>query len=496
MKDLSLFGWADSHTNQKPTVSQPAAKEEIVSKKPRPIGEVSGSDAKFPLDALGKVGSEIARLLQDKYQAPMALCAQSVLCAMSTSVSSWGQVRNIYGSSTPLSLYLITVAQSGERKTAVDDEVQLGIKVYEKEVAQKLTCANMEAATVDDDGLSAGAKIRVTDPTFEGLLKVMKKGVGFACLSNDDAASWLGGYSMSAEQKQKTTAGLSQIWSGTDVCSPRADGRDAGVSGVPLSLSLMFQPYLISQVFGDREMVEQGFLARVLPTFPATTMGTRFFKECAAETEQRLKAFAGTIFQTIEHSQSQKAHQSATSKNDRFTPDFAVLNLSKGAKKILISFHDEIETQLAPGGELAKIRGFASRATENATRLAGIISLFDNMAQTEVTKSAAMGACELMRFYLQEFSFLVAIAKTEKDVSSAVLLGIWMKNKYGAGGLGYDKDISQFGPMGLRKKGQRQEALRLLYEARWIEPLPKNTVVDGAQRQEAFRVNAQICDVL
>ncbi|MGR3609962.1 MAG: DUF3987 domain-containing protein, partial [Sulfitobacter sp.] len=246
---------------------------------PKPLGGSQGSCRQFPVGALGRYGSVMAEALRDKFQAPLALCAQAVLCAMNTAVSSWGRVQAIYGSGLPLSLYLITIAQSGERKTAVDEAAQMGIVAYEKELTAAMEQARLGCADPAEAELLPSAGIIVNEPTYEGLLRTMSKGPGFTILSNDDAASFFGGHAMSAEKKQKTTAGLSQLWSGSKVSSPRADGRDAGVEGVPLSICLMFQPYLITQIFGDREMVEQGFHARVGACYPATTMGTRFFRE-------------------------------------------------------------------------------------------------------------------------------------------------------------------------------------------------------------------------
>ena len=494
MTDMPLLQIADPRRVEESVRGdrEPAAND--IAPAPQALSGSEGRTASFPTSALGKLGSAMAEALHQKFQAPPALCAQAVLCAMNTSVSSWGQVEAIHGTGMPLSLYLITVAQSGERKTAVDDAAQRGIVVFQRELAASREAARKAAADQEEADSIPAADIIVNEPTFEGLLRTMSRGPGFTCLSNDDAASFFGGHAMSREKKQKTTAGLSQIWSGTRVFSPRADGRDAGVEDVPLSISLMFQPYLNTQVFGDREMVEQGFLARVLPCYPKSTMGTRLFRECPESAERRIMEFANRVFDTLQQVQAlREVHNPST---DRFALQSPLLRLSKGAREVLIGFHDEIEVQLAPGGSLEMVRGFAGRATENATRLAGVIALFDSIYAKEVSEGAAVSACELMRFYIAEFSNLLSLAKLQKDESAAGELGTWLARQYGAGGLGHDKEISQFGPPSFRKKGDRQEALRVLSEHGWIEMLPKGTVVAGAKRAEAFRVSKRIAEVL
>jgi len=182
--------------------------------------------------------------------------------------------------------------------------------------------------------------------------------------------------------------------------------------------------------------------------------------------------------------------------SDKFGSAQSVLRLSNTAQKILISFHDEVEGQLAAGGKFEKERGFASKATENATRIAGIVTLFDDVDATEVTGEAAEGACELMRYYMAEFSYLLSLGKSQKDDSEAASLGLWLVHRYGAGGIGHDKDIGQFGPAEYRKKGSRQHAMSQLVDHGWIEMLPKGTVVDGVARAEAFRINARIGEIL
>ncbi|MFG6515798.1 DUF3987 domain-containing protein [Sulfitobacter sp. TB366] len=353
------------------------------------------------------------------------------------------------------------------------------------------TSRDSKETAVDDDAVS---EIVVGDPTYEGLLGNMARGPGMACLSNDDAAGFFGGHAMGRDQRQKTIAGLSQIWSGSDIKRPRAHGRDTSVSGVPLTMSLMFQPYLIGQVYGDREMVEQGILPRVLPCFPKSTMGTRFFKHSDPKAGQAVRTFAESVLATLHQARAQKEAQKQS--DDPFAPTCKVLPLSESARAMLVNFYNEVEAELGAAGKFEKIRGFASRSIENATRIAGVVTLFDDITASEVSESAARSSCELMRFYLAEFAALLRIGRSERDHSEAGQLGAWLVSRYGAGGCGHDKDISQFAPPMFRKKGDRQAAMQTLQSLGWIRMLPKGTVVDGAKRNEAFQLHPDIAEVL
>jgi len=498
LKPVDLYDGCDLPLWDKiPDSNQNELNEVASGPAPQPMGGSQGRSAVFPIDALGKQGSRTVRALCDHIQAPAGLCAQAVLSAMSTTVSSWGKVEAIHGDTAPLSTYSITVAQSGERKTAVDSLVQRGIKAFERKLEHELGerhSAQSKASDHSEKDSDHSNGVLVNDPTYEGLLSTMANGPGFACLSNDDAAGFFGGHAMSRDQRQKTIAGLSQIWSGSDVKRPRAHGKDTVISEIPLTMSLMFQPYLIGDVYGDREMVEQGILPRVLPCFPVSTMGTRFFKETGVETKQVIEDFGRGVFSKLE--QITKMRKTRKAPTDFFASPASVLRLSTAARGELIDFYNEVEAQLARGGKYEQIRGFATRSIENATRLAGIISLFDDTSTEEVSLHAAQSARSLMNFYLDEFSFLLKLGKTEKDDSQAGQLGAWMARQYGANGIGHDKDVSQYAPSAFRKKGDRQAAMASLVDHGWIEMLPPGEVVDGVKRQEAFRISPRIGEVL
>lgn len=338
---------------------------------PQALGGVAGREAPFPLSALGREGSKVAGAFRELFQAPDGLCGQAVISAMSATVSGWGNVQTIHGAHMPMAVYLATVAQSGERKSAVDGAEQTGIKVFETQLRGTL---EERRAMMDDESAAKdnnSADIIVNDPTWEGLLRTMSNGPGFCSLNNDDAAGFFGGRAMSRDQRQKTIAGLSQIWSGGDVRRARVHGQDQFITGVPLTMSLMFQRYLIPSVFEDLELVEQGLLARVLPCFPPSTMGTRFFKEPSGDAARSIEDFARRTFERFENVSLIRELRSKP--KDIFAPQLPALVLSSKARAALIDFFSEVEAELRPEGRYASITGFANRAVENATRLAAII---------------------------------------------------------------------------------------------------------------------------
>ena len=74
----------------------------------------------FPMDALPAVMADYGHVIQRCTQAPDALVGNSLLAAASLAVQPYVNVQLPHGAIIPTSLYVISVAESGERKSAVD----------------------------------------------------------------------------------------------------------------------------------------------------------------------------------------------------------------------------------------------------------------------------------------------------------------------------------------------------------------------------------------
>ncbi len=73
----------------------------------------------YPIDALGEVLASAVKALQCIVKVPDAVCAQSILEATALACQAFVNI-SIDGKEIPLSLFLITVAELGEHKSATD----------------------------------------------------------------------------------------------------------------------------------------------------------------------------------------------------------------------------------------------------------------------------------------------------------------------------------------------------------------------------------------
>ena len=86
---------------------------------PRPLIESNPAAEPYPVQALGGILGPAVERMAEVIGVPQALAAQSVLAASALATQGHAGLQ-LDGRSYPLSLYLITVAASGDRKTAAD----------------------------------------------------------------------------------------------------------------------------------------------------------------------------------------------------------------------------------------------------------------------------------------------------------------------------------------------------------------------------------------
>src|SRR5690606_36138531 len=80
---------------------------------------IEDADTPYPLAALGEMLGGAAKAIVEIVQVPAALAAQSVLAAAAMAAQPHANVLRA-GQPIPLSLFALTIAESGDRKTAAD----------------------------------------------------------------------------------------------------------------------------------------------------------------------------------------------------------------------------------------------------------------------------------------------------------------------------------------------------------------------------------------
>ncbi|WP_425072915.1 DUF3987 domain-containing protein [Sagittula sp. S175] len=478
----SLVGRTDEKSS-KPNYSIPSGDTAALPQEPMPLPHAEPPTAGFPLECLTPKLRSAAEAIVRKTQGPAALAGQSVLSVASLVVGSRAKVQTLASEANATAAF-VTIALSGERKSAADRIAKAGIDRVimrlrkEHEIAMARHKAEVAGIGRGEEKPEAPVcpSFLVTEPTIEGAFKAISSGVGFLGWFSDEAASFWGGHSMSKDHQAKTSGILSKLWDGDSIARPRAgqDG-DGFVPPTATTMNLMFQPTLIRDTYGDEFLTGQGLLARMLPCWPQSNMGKRKYRRPTAEDEAAALRFRDEVEAALTRTLEEPTERSLALADDAFA--------------ICVEFHDSIEAQLGPGGWAADISGFAGKAPEHACRLAAIMTLFENRAAECVSREVMEAACKLVKYYLGQYKFLCIAATNETEVAQAQTLLDWLRKNLNPGeGFATDR-VLQFGPVSARRAKALDRQLGVLKKYGWIHELPAGTIIEGKRRRKAYRLS-------
>lgn len=106
----------------------------FISEGPQPLVRTIPQGASYPTSALGPLHAAVLEV-HGMTLAPVAIPAASALAVASLAVQGFCDVETL-GGQRPLSLYMLTVAQSGERKSSCDAPLMAGLRAFERTEAK------------------------------------------------------------------------------------------------------------------------------------------------------------------------------------------------------------------------------------------------------------------------------------------------------------------------------------------------------------------------
>ncbi len=380
---------------------------------PRPLIESNPAAEPYPVKALGGILGPAVERMAEVIGVPQALAAQSILAASALATQGHAGLQ-LDGRNYPLSLYLITVAASGDRKTAADRFALLPARQWEREQWQRhreqlsrYRAAQRQAQRINpaDANLTNGIPLEAepsaprlitTDPTIEALIKGLCHDLPSMGLFCDEGGQFLGSSTMNRDNRLKAVTTLSSLWDGSPIDRARSmAGESLRAYDRRLSLHLMLQPYLAMQLLSDPLLQGQGILGRCLMTWPTSLAGQRSYQAIDLSKDAALKRYHRRLSALFYQPWSLSADGAL-----RLSP----LTLSPLARRRWIDLHDAIEAQLGEFGELASVRPSGSKAADNLLRVAGILAVVEESSVVEVDHIQRASA--LVGYYLTEIQRL------------------------------------------------------------------------------------------
>lgn len=480
---------------------------------PEPLRRTVAPPDPYPVEALGTTLAGMARALMAVVQAPDAICGQSVLAAAALAVQAHADVV-IDGRLFPVSLFAIDVGESGERRSAVDGWALKPHREYEKGLhdayaPQELAYQNAFEAyrkTREEDVKKAKGRaakqqalealgppplpplepiLTSEEPTYEGLVKLLFVGQPSMGLFSDEGGRFLGGHGMNQDNALKTAAGLSELWDGKRITRVRSGEGTIALYGRRLSMHLMIQPVIATMLLSNTLLLGQGLLSRCLVAWPTSTAGSRRYQATDLTTEPAVRAYQTRLMTLL-----QTTLPLAAGRPNELSP--RPLRLAGAAKALWTRFYDHVEGELGDGAPLAPIRGFANKAAEHAARLAGVLSLFDNLLASAIDKNHMEAGIELCQFYLTEALRLFDAASADPDIVLAEKLLAWLHSTNLPQASGHKvvslQHIYQEGPSRLRDAKTARRIATILADHRWLMAVEGGMDIAGTWRREVWEV--------
>jgi hypothetical protein len=483
-----------------------------VAEAPRALFRVLAPASAYPVEALGPILAPAANAIVDRVQCPDALAAQSVLAAASLAAQAHADVEiPATGHAKPCSLFIISVAASGERKSAADAEALWPVRKYEKALREAYAtdvpeylklkaafdAARKKALEGKDDRFATKSKLDAVgeeppkplepmltcgEPTFEGLCKILAAGPPAMGIFSDEGGSFIGGHGMSPDAKLRTAAGLSGVWDGSPIKRVRSLDGSSIIAGKRVALHLMAQPEAAARMLTDPVLSDQGFPNRLLVSAPASTAGTRFQREPDPASGAALNRYHARILSILE-----RAPTLALDSRNELDP--RVLRFAPDAAKAWREYADYVERLLGPGQLFESIRGFANKLPEHAARIATVLTLVDDIEARHINVETFERAVHLAEYYTGEALRLFEAGYASPELRQAETLRKWLLTKWKEP-LVSARAIVTFGPNAIRDSATAKGAIKVLVEHYWLVPIGAATV-DGKNVREAWKITKE-----
>ncbi len=484
---------------------------------PEPLLREIEAGEDYPVEALGDVLAPMASAMHDIIKAPAGLCAQSVLGSAALVAQAHADVV-MDDFRYPLSLFLLSIALTGERKTTADNAAMKPINDWQLEskdshhLEQAQYHAELAAwQAVHEGGMKAAAEgegeeaariliaagpeptppaspiMLMHEPTYEGIVRHLEVNWPSAGLYSDEGGRFLGGYAMATTNMLHTAAGLSEVWDGKPISRVRAQETKL-LFGRRVSMHLMAQPGVATIMMGSDELADQGLLSRILVTHPGTLIGSRTL------TDMNLSAMpAAANYYAAINALLDRTPTVSDSDPHQLLP--AALKIDGAARTRLRKFYAHTEPLQAPGQYLAPIAGLASKSMQQCMRIAGVLTLVSDPGAGKVTEHAIDAAIILIEHYLGEALRLRSISKGAPDLVAAQKLLDWA-HRLPADVVVDDvemravhaKQIYQYGPDAIRDKATALHLAEVLEGHGWFVRLPQGTRIDKTARKLAWQV--------
>lgn len=424
---------------------------------------------RFPLNAFPRDLKEVILDLRGETQAPEPLIASSVLSALSLALQDKLDVQVTTSIRSPVSLFFLVIANSGERKTSVDRRILAPIYEHDRisaqnyevlmakyvaeykiwKVKEKAILASIEKkakkglATELEDAqyfthsqqcprLPKSEKRIYNNVTPEALQQNMFLHQSNIGLIADEGANILD------RKVMNDLSFLNSIWDGVSFQVERKTTQSFQIENGRITLSVMVQQAIFEEYLKKSGIKAKGsgFFARCLPVFideQLSTQGSRFIREYSNNRHTYIELFHQKVCLYLKSS-SQEPRECVT-----FDP-LAELEWKE--------IYNDIEEQLRRGGDYENIKDTASKMANNIARLSALLSYFER-GSVLIDKVSVRQAKDICLWYMEQANNIFGALEWDEEVKLLDWLDYFYRRK-NCNSI-RKNDIRQMGPNSLRK---------------------------------------------
>lgn len=444
------------------------------------------NDRPFPVDAFPKIIRNAIYEVEQHTQAPQALIAASALGVISLACQNRIDVCRLNDLRSPVSLFLLTLAESGERKSTVDKMLMKPLYQLEENLFEKYThdltiwrndetIFNIEKKALmsklksdirrGKDDLATNEKLKVlleshrkapvrfkqifndaTPAAIKDYLCGYWRSIG---IMSDEAGTIFNGYTLNE------LPFINKMWDGATFSVERKSEPEKLIRNARLTLALMVQPDVFKGYLQRKGDAAKGigFFARCLICQPDSKQGSRKISSPLVSSEH-LPVFHQRLMEIVNESIARD------NQNDRLCLRFSV-----EAENRWIEFYNKVESDMGGLGVLSNFKDYASKVAENMARITSLLHYF-NGNDGDIPLSTVEDAVKITTWYVNEYIHLFSKPQPfTLAMSEADELYWWIKNHCNRLVVPYitKNTVLQYGPNKFRNRSKANELLSMLY---------------------------------
>lgn len=405
----------------------------------RPPASLPVARSDYPTAAWGS----LAVLVQDVsrcVQVSHAMVGGVLIAVLSTLLQMFFNVSiRAKDGGMPISLNVFLIADSGERKSSTVRAIT------EPVLAALRKCTDSRR------------QMLVQDVTVDGLVVALIERHPALFLLVLEAAALFSSHAMSKDNLMRFLGIFSSLFSGEPVSRTRV-AEHHYAEDRRLNTLIIGQPAVANEFLSSDLVMKQGLGNRFLYDTPPSLRGSRQYVETELADHPAYQEFCDRVAVIAQRPIVIDELSGGISPT--------VIRTSPEAKVIWVEHYNQMEEQSYDGGPLATHAGYASRFPEQTLRLAGVLTLVDDIEAREITADAMERAITLSSYYLTRAIDLFTKAPANNDESHAQELLSWMREKQQEFGLDAIpvRMIYKNGPRCARPSKRTRELIAILVE--------------------------------